>query len=203
MMDLYGHDISGNTYKAKLLMSILGVEYNYIQLDVMNKAHKKVDYLKLNPRGEFPVLVDGDEVIWDSQAILIYLARQYQPGNSQYDWYPDNAAEMAQISQWLMVANNEIFHSLAKARVIVKLGFEGDLAACQEKGQQLLQWLNEHLEDNDWLANNKLSIADISCYPYVALCEEGGLDLKPYENIQQWFKRIAAIKNYVTMPGLF
>jgi len=202
-MDLYGHDISGNTYKIKLLMSLLGLEYNFISLDVVNKQHKSEAYLKLNPRGEFPLLVDGESVIWDSQAILIYLVMQYQQKEAEHKWYATSAIEVAQITQWLTVANNEIFNSLAKARVIVKLGFDGDLAENQKKGQQVLQWLNQHLEDNDWLANNKKSIADIACYPYVALSEEGNIDLEPYENIHKWFNRITSLKGYTVMTGLY
>ncbi len=203
MIDLYGHEISGNTYKAKLMMHILGVEYNVIQIDIANKQHKSEAYLKLNPRGEFPVLVDGENIIWDSQAILIYLARQYQESNSAYNWYPESAAEMAQVTQWLTVANNEIFNSLAKSRVILKLGFEGDLLECQKKGRQVLRWLDRHLENNYWLANNSASIADISCYPYVALSEEGGFNLKPYTNILKWFGRIKAIQGYIPMQGMY
>ncbi|VAW56380.1 Glutathione S-transferase, unnamed subgroup [hydrothermal vent metagenome] len=203
MIKLYGLDVSGNTYKAKLLMHFLGVNYQFLTLDISQQEHKSPAFLKLNPRGEFPVLEDDSHIIWDSQAILIYLARQYGALPETRFWYPDSAAEIANITQWLCVANNEIFQSLAKARSIIKFNHPGDLALAQKQGQAVLQWIEKHLSHNHWLSNNMPSIADIACYPYIALCEEGKISLDSYSSIQQWLMRIQFLNNYIDMPGLY
>ncbi len=202
MIKLYGLDISGNTYKIKLLMSLLDVNYQFIALDISNKQHKSDSFLQLNPRGEFPVLIDDAFVIWDSQAILIYIARKYGAQLKDNHWYPDDIEKMTLITQWLTVANDEIFHTLARARSIIKFGHPGNLDLAQEQGKATLKWVEQHLSNKQWLATDKPSIADIACYPYIALCEEAGIPLKHYDAIQNWFKRLQQLKGYTSMPGI-
>ncbi len=198
MLKLHGLDVSGNTYKAQLLLSILKLNYKFIPIDVHNKQHKSEAFLKLNPRGEFPVLEDDAFCIWDSQAILIYLARLH--GNNH--WYPDTAKELASINQWLSVANGEIFHSLGKARSMLKFGYAGNLQQYQDAGKVILNIINTRLNHTPWLATSTASIADIACYPYVALCEEGSISLQGYPAIHKWFARIEQLDGYIDMPGL-
>ena len=198
MIKLHGLDISGNTYKAKLLMHLLNIPYEFFEIDIKNKQHKSNDFLTLNPRGEFPVLEDGKIKIWDSQAILIYLSCL----NERTHWYPDNAKDMATITQWLTVANGDIFPSLGKARSMLKFGHAGNLKQYQEAGIRTLKWLEGHLSQQNWLATDTCSIADIACYPYIALCEEGDISLCGYTAIHQWFKRIQQLDGYIDMPGI-
>lgn len=203
MIKLHGLEVSGHTYKARLFMNILDIEYQLIPVDFKNMAHKSTAFLKLNPRGEVPVLEDEKEVIWDSQAILIYLARQYN-GDS---WYPNNAVEIAKINQWLSVANNEITNSMAKARGIIKFSYKGCLEEHQRQAENLLSMINQHLENQqiknqDWIAGEKPSIADIACYPYIALSNEGGISLESYSEIIKWINRVQNIDGYINMPGL-
>lgn len=200
MIKLHGLDVSGNTYKARLLMSILKINYEFISIDITNKQHKTDEYLCLNPRGEFPVLEDDSHAIWDSQAILIYLSRQY---NGEH-WFPDNPIEMALITQWLTVANGEIFNTLAKARSMLKFGHPGDLTEYQSQGKGILKMINNHLLHchNGWIATNQASIADLACYPYIALCGEGDISIQKYTAIIQWIENIQSIDGYISMPGL-
>lgn len=203
MIKLHGLEVSGNTYKAQLLMNILNIDYQSIPVDIANRQHKTEYFLALNPRGEFPVLEDGSQFIWDSQAILIYLARQYGGIN----WYPDNPIDMALITQWLTVANGDIFNSLAKARSMLKFSYPGDLDTYQRNGTSLLKMINHHLksqqENNcNWIATQYPSLADIACYPYIALCEEGGISLSEYSAIHKWIGHVQNIEGYIKMPGL-
>jgi len=201
MIKLYGLEISGNTYKAKLLLNLLNVKYEFVPLDIKNKQHKSEAFLKLNPRGEFPVLKDNRFVFWDSQAILIYLARQYGAQKNNH-WYPDNSTDIAHITQWLTVANGEIFQTLGKARSMLKFGYVGDIGLAQKQGGEILHWIDQHLNKRNWLATEQPSIADIACYPYIALCEEGDISLNTYPSIHRWFKRIQNIDGYISMPGI-
>ena len=203
MLKLHGLEISGNTYKAQLLLSFLNIEYQLFPIDIKNKQHKSPEFLRLNPRGEFPVLEDKENIIWDSQAILIYLACAY----GDKHWFPDRALEMATIAQWLSVANGDIFNSLAKARSILKLSYPGDLQDCQLKGKSVLIMIEQHLASRqakglDWIATEMPSIADIACYPYIALCEEGSISLNNYKSIHNWMNNIQNMSGYISMPGI-
>ena len=200
MIKLHGLEVSGNTYKPRLLMSILKINYEFISIDIKNKQHKTDQYLALNPRGEFPVLEDGAHIIWDSQAILIYLSREY---NGEH-WYPNNPIEMALITQWLTVANGDIFNSLAKARSMLKFGYPGDLTEYQRQGVNILKIINTHLQrsKNDWIATDQPSIADLACYPYIALCGEAEISIHKYTAILQWIEKIQDLDGYILMPGL-
>ncbi len=113
MLKLYDANISGNCYKIKVLLSFLNVEYEIIDFDLFKRQHKSAEFIALNEFGQIPVLVDGNETIRDSQAILFYLASKYDDGA----WLPKDALGQAKVIQWLSVAANEIFNSFAMARV--------------------------------------------------------------------------------------
>lgn len=197
-MKLYDMEVSGNGYKARLLLSMLGRKYESVTVNLMAGEQKKPEFLKLNPRGQVPVLDDDGAVIWDSQAILVYLARAY--GGEK--WLPIDAKGMAEVMQWMAVSENECLYGLGKARVIKKFGRPGDLASAEALGQSVLKVMEGHLQSRDWLALNRPTIADIACYPYVALSYEGGLPLDPYPAVSRWVKRFQALPGYVGMPGI-
>ncbi|NJL58032.1 glutathione S-transferase, partial [bacterium] len=104
MIKLYGHEMSGNSYKARLLLELLKIEYEWIKVDLMIGEHKSPEYLALNPFGQVPLLVDGNTTLADAQAILVYLARQY--GGDQ--WQPLEALPLAQIVRWLSTTAGEV-----------------------------------------------------------------------------------------------
>src|SRR5262245_34792401 len=103
-MKLHYMPPSGNAYKVRILLSLLGVPHEKVMLDSRKREHKSPEFLKLNPRGEVPVLEDDGTVLWDSSACLVYLARKH--GGEQ--WLPTAPAEMAQVMQWVALAGNEI-----------------------------------------------------------------------------------------------
>ena len=77
MIKLHGHEISGNSYKVRLMLSLLNLEYEWVRVDLMKGEHKSLEYLAKNPFGQVPLLVDDETQIADAQAILVYLARKY------------------------------------------------------------------------------------------------------------------------------
>ena len=90
-MKLYYIPISGNSYKVRILLSLLKVPYERVVLKGgAAKEHKQAEFLKLNPRGEVPVLEDNGTVLWDSAACLVYIARKHG-GES---WLPSAPADM-------------------------------------------------------------------------------------------------------------
>ena len=122
----------------------------------------------MNPRGQVPTLVDGEVTIWDSQAILAYLARRYGK-----DWLPVEPVALAEVMQWLAVAENELLFGLAHARAAKVFGRDYDLAACQAYGRAGLKVLEQRLAGQAWLAAGRPTIADVACMPYVALSYMG------------------------------
>ncbi len=197
-MKLYDMELSGNCYKVRLFCSLLGVSYEPVPVDLMKQEHRRADFLALNPRGQVPVLVDDDVTLWDSMAILAYLARKC--GGDR--WFPAEAEPMARVMQWLAVSENEILYGLARARAVNKFNRPWDLPQCQALGKAGLEVMESQLEHHLWLAGEGPTIADIACYPYVALAPEGGVWLDDYPRIEQWIARIQSLPGYIRMPGL-
>jgi len=197
-MKLYDMELSGNCYKIRLFCSLLGVDCKSIPVDLMKLEHKQAAFLALNPRGQVPVLDDAGTIVWDSMAILVYLARKY--GDDR--WLPLDARLMAKVMQWLAVSENEILYGLARARAVTRFNRSWNLAQCQELGRSGLEAMENHLKHNRWLAADWPTIGDIACYPYVALAPEGGVALDDFPYIGQWTARIQSLPGYVSMPGL-
>lgn len=198
MIKLYEHELSGNCYKAKLMLSLLRLEYVTVPIDLMRGEHKSSEFLKLNPLSQVPVLTNGDLVIRDSQAILVYLARRY----GSEDWFPIDAESMSKVVQWLSTAANEIQHGPATARLYYLVNLKTDLGLAQQRAHGILQVMEEHLQERKWLELNRPSIADVACYPYIGLAPEGGISLEAYPNVVAWIERIRKLPGYVSMPGL-
>ena len=197
MITLYGTPNSGNAYKAKLLLSLLRLEFEESFIDLQAGENRTESFLALNPRGQVPVLVDGDVTVWDSQAILVYLARRYGEA-----WLPTEPAAMADVMQWLAVAENELLFGLARARAVKSFGMDFDLAPCQAYGHAGLKLMEHRLVGHRWLAAGTTTIADIACMPYAALSYMGGVPLDDYPSVRAWIGRLRALPGFVAMRGL-
>jgi glutathione S-transferase len=193
-MKLYLADNSGNSYKVRILLSLLGVGYEKAVLDTRKQQHKEPAFLKLNPRGEVPVLEDDGLVLWDSAAILVYLARRYG-GDT---WLPAAAAPMGQVMQWVALAGNEIQFGLQYARrgVLQNRWTAGTLEQGQGMGRVALDALEGRLKDNQWLALGRPTIADVACFPYVETAPEARVPLEPYPGIVAWLARCKALPGW-------
>jgi glutathione S-transferase len=196
---LYDFELSGNCYKVRLLMSLLGLEHELVPVNLLAREHKSSKFLQLNPLGEVPVLTDGDLVLADSQAILVYLAKQY--GNEA--WLPDDAESLSRIVRWLSIAAAEIRQGVATARLFYLLNTKGiDIEAVTEKSAIILQQLEQHLTDREWLELGHPTIADVAVFPYVALAADGKISLKPYPQILAWCDRLKQLRGFISMPGI-
>ncbi len=136
---LYDLELSGNCYKVRLLAALLGVPLDVVPVDFLGGAHKKPPLVDLNAFGEIPILEDGGLVLRDSQAILIYLARKWG-GES---WLPTDAAGLALVTSWLMVAESEIARGPNDARLHDKFGYKLDVEAARSKAVHVVElWKN-------------------------------------------------------------
>lgn len=197
-MELYDLELSGNCYKVRLFLALIQQPYTLRSVDFLKGEHKNEESIKRNVFGEIPVFIDGDLILRDSQAILVYLARKFD----RTDWYPTTPADEAKVVQWLMVAESEIARGPNDARLHDKFGYQLDIDLARSKSTRILDILNEHLTDRDWLELDRPTIADLACFPYVALSHEGGISLEPYPAIQSWIERIKALPNFVSMPEI-
>lgn len=195
---LYDLELSGNCYKVRLLAALLGVPLDIVSVDFLGGAHKKPPLIDLNAFGELPIFEDGDLVLRDSQAILVYMARKWG-GES---WLPTDAKGLALVTAWLLVAENEIARGPNDARLHDLFGYELDVEAARSKTAHILGLMGEHLARNPWLALDRVTVADIACMPYVALSHEGGVPIDGYPAVAAWVERVKALPGFVGMPGI-
>jgi len=199
MIKLYGHEVSGNSYKVRLFLELLNVPYAWISVDLMKGEHKSPDYLALNPFGQVPVLTDNDVVLADAQAILVYLARQY--GNES--WLPLEPLPLAQVVRWLSTTAGEIRQGPENTRLYHLFGVSSiNIDRALQKADFILTQLNNSLSGRIWLEFEHPTIADVAVFPYVALARDGKVDLDAYPHVLAWIERIKQLPGYMPMVGV-
>ncbi|NEQ71171.1 MAG: glutathione S-transferase [Symploca sp. SIO2D2] len=199
MIKLYGHELSGNSYKVQLFLSVLGIEHQYVRVDLMKGEHKQPEFLAINPFGQVPILVDDELVIQDAQAILTYLARRYGDEN----WLPTDAASLSRIMRWLSTTTGEVRQGPENARLYYLFGVTNiNIERATTKAHQILKLLNEHLEKHTWLEFEHPTIADIAVFPYVALAADGKIPLEDYPEVVAWINRVKTLPGFVGMAGI-
>jgi glutathione S-transferase len=196
MLQLYDTEISGNCYKVRLLLSLLGQHYERVAVDLRRGDQRQEAFLRLNPKGQVPVLRDGETIIADSQAILVYLGGRFGGGR----WYPQDPEGQARVQFWLSTAANEVQNGIATTRGIRLFGYALDYGAARKKAFDLLALLDDHLAGREWLANAWPTIADVAVYPYIALAPDGDVSLAGYANVQAWLERTEALPAYIRLP---
>lgn len=197
-MTLYDLEPSGNCYKVRLFAALAQIDLDLEEVDFLAGAHKRSPVIDLNPWGQVPVLVDGEVVLRDSQAILVYLARQY----AGHAWWPEGAAQQGEVMQWLSTAANEIQNGPGAARLVDKFAIPLNKPQALAVSDGILSLLEQHLSQHDWLALGRPTIADCAVFPYVSVAHEGGIELAPYSFILKWFDRIKALDNFIPMSGI-
>ncbi|VWX58339.1 glutathione S-transferase family protein [Sphingorhabdus sp. 109] len=196
-MQLYHFPLSGHAHRARLFLSLIGAEVEVIDVDLGAGEHKQPDYLKLNRFGQVPVLVDGDTIIADSNAILVYAAKKF----GRTDWLPDGAAEAAAVQRWLSVAAGQIAFGPAAARLITVFGATFSPDEVIGRAHDVLTVIEAELAGRDWIAGGREpSVADIALYSYIARAPEGNVDLSDYPEVNAWLSRIEAMPGFVPFP---
>ncbi len=199
MIQLYGYELSGNSYKVKLLLALLGLEFEWIKVDLGKGAHKQPEFLALNPFGQVPVLVDGETTLADAQAILVYLARQY--GGDR--WLPLEPEPLSRIIRWLAIAASDIRQGPESARLYYLFKATSiSLERATQKAEFILTQLDAHLASQEWLELGHPTIADVAVFPYVALAPDGQIDLAPYPHVLAWIERVKHLPGFVGMTGI-
>lgn len=192
-MQLYYHPVSGHSHRAHLFLSLIGADFELIEIDLKGAEHKSETFLKINPFGQIPVLVDGSAVIADSNAILIYLAKRF----ARTDWLPEDALSAARIQRWLSVAAGQVAFGPAAARLITLFNAPFRAEEVIGRAHGILKLMDSELTSHAWIAGEKPTIADVALYSFVARAPEGKVDLSAYGKVRAWLQRVEALPNFV------
>jgi glutathione S-transferase len=185
---LYDYPGSGNCYKVRLLLALLGREYERVLVDIFAGETLTDAFAALNPLRETPVLeLDSGEVIAQSPAILWYLAEETP-------FLPADPVGRAQVLQWLAFEQERVMGGIGGPRFRRLTGrapIEGRLAI----GEHALALLESHLRDRDWLAGERCTIADVAVFGYGHVAADVGL--APGAHVLAWMERLRALPGFV------
>jgi len=193
---LYRHPLSGHSHRVELFISMLGIDADIIDVDLASGAHKKPDFLQKNAFGQLPVLEDGELILADSNAILVYLASKYDQDRT---WLPNDPIQAAQVQQFLSTAAGPIAYGPASARLVTVFGAGLDHQKAIDTAHSVLGVLDGHLADRKWLATTDPTIADLANYAYIAHAPEGNVSLQDYSRVRAWLKRVEQLPGFVPM----
>jgi glutathione S-transferase len=192
---LYGASISGHSHRVELMMSLLGLPYELIKIDLPGKAQKTEAFLQMNPFGQIPVIKDGEITLADSNAILVYLSQTYAPS----EWLPHTPVDAANVQRWLTVAAGLLAFGPAAARAGILFNRPFNEQEVMSRTNALFTVMDSTLRTSLYLCGNSLTIADIANYSYTARASEGRISLEPYPFIQAWLTRIEGLQGFVPM----
>jgi len=196
---VHSSPISGHSHRVRLFLSLLGLPFEMLDVDLGAGAHKRPDFLRRNAFGQVPVIEDGDVTVCDSNAILVYLNERYAADPAR--WYPRDPLAAAQVQRWLSVAAGPLAAGPAVARIIVLFGQARDPAEVVARSHDLLRVMEGELSQRPFLAGASATLADIANYTYVAHAPEGNVSLEAYPQVRAWLARIEALPGFVPMAA--
>jgi glutathione S-transferase len=181
---LYDYVLSGNCYKIRLLAALLGVKYDSVAVDFHpGNEHRSEPMLALNPAGTLPVIVADDMVLTETPAMLAWLAARFDDSGK---WWPrSDPRAAAEIQQWLAFSS------------------ELSATAAHRALRRIELHLSERVFDQGiWLVGDHPTIADIACFPYIALSPDAGIEHDAYPAIRGWLYAMRGLPGFITMPGI-
>jgi glutathione S-transferase len=193
---LHGSALSGHAHRVMLLARMLGLA---IRMEPAPAPVRQSEAFRaLNPLGQIPVLQDGDLVLSDSNAIMVYLARRHGAGTG---WIPADPVLEAEMQRWLSLAAGELAYGPARARLVLQFGATEDVQHARTIAARLLGFMEQHLAARDWLVGGGPTLADLALASYVAVAPEGGVPLSSYPAINAWLARLRALPGWFDMPA--
>jgi glutathione S-transferase len=195
-MRLYYHPLSSNSRRVLLTAHHLGLDLELVVVDLSSGEHKTPDYLRLNPNGRVPLLVDGGFHLWESHAIMQYLADK----SHQQDIYPRDVSARADVNRWLFWSASHFVPAAAciiRERVSKKiLGGSPDPLEIA-RGEALLSAtalvLDRHLAGKQWIALDQLTLADFAIAAPLMHSSAAQLPIMEFKNLAAWFARVQSL----------
>jgi len=202
---LYDYVLSGNCYKIRLLAALLGVKYDSVAVDFHpGNEHRSEPMLALNPAGTLPVVVADDMVLTETPAMLAWLAARFDDTGK---WWPRSDPRVAaEIQEWLAFSS-ELSATAGAARLHAILSRPLDIDAARTAAHRALRRIELHLNERVldqgiWLVGDHPTIADIACFPYIALSPDAGIEHDAYPAIRGWLYAMRGLPRFITMPGI-
>jgi glutathione S-transferase len=201
---LYDFELSANCYKVRLLLAFLKLKYSRMAMNLFpGFEHRRPEFLKLNPLGQLPVLIDGDQVLRDSQAILVHLARTYDNGGS---WLPPEPKVFDEVMMWLFFAASELVGARA-ARLHDMLDIPADAESATQWARRAFRIMDDHMTNREhqggaWFAGDNPTLSDIALFPAIALSRDFGVEHDEYPALRRWMRRLRAVDGFIVMPGI-
>jgi glutathione S-transferase len=198
MYKVYGDYRSGNCYKVKLMLHLLGLPYEWIAMDILKGETQSEAFLAKNPNGKIPVLeLEDGTCLWESNAILNFLA-------DGSEFLPSEPRLRTQVLQWQFFEQYSHEPYVAVARFIqlyqgLPEARRAEYEQCHVRGRKALKVMEQQLQRTPYLVGEHFSIADIALYAYTHVADEGGFDLSGYPAIRVWLQRVASHPRYVGM----
>ncbi len=197
MLRLYDFLISGNGYKVRLLLRLLGRPFELVEKDILKGETRTPDFLRLNPNGRIPVLqLEDGRCLAESDAILFYLAEGTP-------YWPEDRLERAQVLQWMFFEQYSHEPNIATRRFWLHFPeLMDDLRRAQletklTQGYAALDVMERRLSEAPYLVGDRFTIADIALYGYTHVADEGGYSLERYPGIRAWLARVRERPGYV------
>ena len=196
-MKLYGFPASPNTWKVRALASQLKIPLDFEFVDLTKGAQFAPAYLALNPTGRTPTLVDGDFVLWESNAILQYLASKTTTA-----LWPNDARSRADITRWqcwelahwgAQACGPLTFENLVKKFVNLGAPDQTAVAKATEAFNKEAKMLDAHLAKHKYLVGDALTIADFTVAAPPFHAQGAGMPVAPYARVQGWFAQVSAL----------
>jgi glutathione S-transferase len=191
-MRLYDYAASGNCFKVRLLLALLGREYERVPVDIFAGDTLTAAYASVNPLRETPVLeLDSGERLAQSSAILWYLAEGTP-------FLPDDALARAQVVSWLSFEQERIMGGLGNPRFRLLTGRDTTgLEARLATGRGALSVLDAHLAGRSFVVGSSPTIADLGLFPYISVAGDAGVDVREWPELRAWSDRIRALDGFV------
>lgn len=189
MIDFYT-STTPNGRKVSIMLEEAEIPYNLIHLHLGKLEQRQEWYLKINPNGRIPAIVDRDNddfAVFESGAILIYLAEKTGK------FMPSDVKGRSTVIQWLMFQMAGIGPMQGQANVFYRYApekIEYAIGRYQRETKRLYTVLDKRLADNEYIAGDFYSIADMASYPWIALHNWAGVDIDDLENLRRWMKDV-------------
>jgi len=195
-LTLHRFALSGHCHRVELLLSLLGLSYERIDVDLLKGEQKQPAFRTKNPLGQVPVIEDGDVTVADSNAILVYLALRYDASGR---WLPREPLAAAEVQRWFSLAVGQLVLGPGQLRLAALLGAPVDRPRAERMAADLLGLLEARLREHAFLVGDRPTVADLAHYAYTAVAPEGGISLEPYPALRSWHARIEALPGFVPM----
>jgi glutathione S-transferase len=201
MLTLYSMQLSGNSYKVRLLLARLGIAYRQVEVDILRGETRTPAFLAKNPDGHVPFLElqDGRRLA-ESNAILVFLAEGT-------DYLPADPFQRAEVLRWMFFEQHSHEPAIAAARFWLSLVKGRDLKTHEidqwmEKGYEALSLMERHLSQHRFLVGERTSVADLALYAHTHVAPEGDFDLGGFPAVTDWLARIASEPGHIAMQAV-